>query len=186
MSFDTDKFISEIQSRKAIWDLQSEEYANRDLKKKQWEEIVELFGGEELSDEEKKTQVIESQSFQEEQDEDRMFLMSLLSSFRAIPEHKKSAAKIQLISVIESFRSSTQNNIYPNTMWRNFNEYEYERGYFTPEAGRSTAPSQQSRPEAQHYYTLPTSTPSERERPESRFSTVTSNTSQDSDILDLF
>lgn len=69
-----------------------------------------------------------------EQDEDRMFLMSLLSSFRAIPEHKKSAAKIQLISVIESFRSSTQNNIYPNTMWRNFNEYEYERGYFTPEA----------------------------------------------------
>lgn len=57
MSFDTDKFISEIQSRKAIWDLQSEEYANRDLKKKQWEEIVELFGGEELSDEEKKTQV---------------------------------------------------------------------------------------------------------------------------------
>ncbi|CAG4947623.1 unnamed protein product [Parnassius apollo] len=121
-----------------------------------------------------------------EQDEDRMFLMSLLSSFRAIPEHKKSAAKIQLISVIESFRSSTQNNIYPNTMWRNFNEYEYERGYFTPEAGRSTAPSQQSRPEAQHYYTLPTSTPSERERPESRFSTVTSNTSQDSDILDLF
>lgn len=33
MSFDTDKFISEIQSRKAIWDLQSEEYANRDLKK---------------------------------------------------------------------------------------------------------------------------------------------------------
>ncbi|CAG5043916.1 unnamed protein product [Parnassius apollo] len=121
------------------------------------------------------------------QDEDRMFLMSLLSSFRAIPEHKKSAAKIQLISVIESFRSSTQNNIlYPNTMWRNFNEYEYERRYFTPEAGRSTAPSQQSRPEAQHYYTLPTSTPSERERPESRFSTVTSNTSQDSDILDLF
>ncbi|KOB75154.1 Uncharacterized protein OBRU01_08173 [Operophtera brumata] len=54
MSFDTDKFISEIQSRKAIWDLQSEEYANRDLKKKQWEEIVELFGGKELSDEEKK------------------------------------------------------------------------------------------------------------------------------------
>ncbi|KAJ8721098.1 hypothetical protein PYW08_006563 [Mythimna loreyi] len=52
MSFDTD--ISEIQSRKAIWDLQSEEYANRDLKKKQWEEIVQLFGSEELSDEEKK------------------------------------------------------------------------------------------------------------------------------------
>lgn len=55
MSFDTDKFILEIQSRKAIWDLQSDDYSNRDLKKKQWEEIVELFGGEGLSDEEKKT-----------------------------------------------------------------------------------------------------------------------------------
>lgn len=53
-AFDTDKFILEIQSRKAIWDLSSDEYSNRDLKKKQWEEIVELFGGEGLPDEEKK------------------------------------------------------------------------------------------------------------------------------------
>lgn len=53
-AFDTEKFIIEIQSRKAIWDLLSDEYSNRDLKKTQWEEIVELFGGEGLLDEEKK------------------------------------------------------------------------------------------------------------------------------------
>lgn len=43
-AFDTDTFILEIQSRKAIYNLLSQEYSNRDLKKKQEEEIVELFG----------------------------------------------------------------------------------------------------------------------------------------------
>lgn len=115
-----------------------------------------------------------------ERDEDRMFLLSLLSSFRKIPEHKKPAAKIQLITIIDSFGTSTPNNIYTNTMWRN-NEYEYERGYFTPEAGSS----QQSRlrPESQNYCTLSTSAPSPHE---SRFSSATSSASQDSEILDLF
>lgn len=53
-AFDTDKFILEIQSRKAIWDLSSDEFSNRDLKKQRWQEIVELFGGEGVPNEKKK------------------------------------------------------------------------------------------------------------------------------------
>lgn len=74
-----------------------------------------------------------------ERDEDRMFLLSLLSYFRKIPEHKKPAAKIQLITMIDSFGTNTPNNLYPNSVWRHYNEYEYDRGYFTPEAESSTA-----------------------------------------------
>lgn len=126
-----------------------------------------------------------------EQDEDRMFLLSLLSSFRKIPDHKKPAAKIQLITMIDSFGTNTPNNVYPNSVWRNYNEFEYERGYFTAEAGSSTARSQTARlrseaPTKQNYYTLPTSVPSPQECSESRVSTATSSASQDSDYLDLF
>lgn len=58
-----------------------------------------------------------------ERDEDRMFLLSLLSSFRKIPEHKKPAAKIQLITMIDSFGTNTPSNVYPNSVWRNYNEF---------------------------------------------------------------
>ncbi|VVC98767.1 unnamed protein product, partial [Leptidea sinapis] len=71
--------------------------------------------------------------------------------------------------MIDSFGTNTPNNVYPNSVWRNYYyEFEYERGYFTPEAGSSTAPSQQlsqtarlcsEAPTQQNYYTLPTSVP---------------------------
>lgn len=48
MAFDTERFISEIECRRAIWDISSEEYSNRDAKRNQWEEIVNSFGGQEL------------------------------------------------------------------------------------------------------------------------------------------
>ncbi|VVC91315.1 unnamed protein product [Leptidea sinapis] len=42
--------------------------------------------------------------------------------------------------MIDSFGTNTPNNVYPNSVWRNYyDEFEYERGYFTPEAGFSTA-----------------------------------------------
>ena len=51
---DTEKFILEIQSRPALWDLTSNDYANRDLKKKNWEELVTIFmDKEDASDREK-------------------------------------------------------------------------------------------------------------------------------------
>lgn len=41
--FDSDLFIDEIQKRPAIWDMESPEYKNKVLKKRNWEEIVEIF-----------------------------------------------------------------------------------------------------------------------------------------------
>ncbi|KAF9405813.1 hypothetical protein HW555_013595 [Spodoptera exigua] len=42
--FDTDLFIDEIQKRPAIWDMESPDYKNKILKKKRnWEEMVEIF-----------------------------------------------------------------------------------------------------------------------------------------------
>lgn len=40
---DVDTFISEIHSRPAIWDLNSDLYSHRNEKVKAWEEICELF-----------------------------------------------------------------------------------------------------------------------------------------------
>jgi len=42
-NFDTEKFIFEVENRPAIWNSASEEYANRILKKKSWEELVDIF-----------------------------------------------------------------------------------------------------------------------------------------------
>lgn len=41
--FDSDLFIDEIQKRPAIWDMESPEYKNKVLKKRNWEELVEIF-----------------------------------------------------------------------------------------------------------------------------------------------
>lgn len=41
--FDTDFFIDEIQKRPAIWDMESPDYKNKVIKKRNWEELVEIF-----------------------------------------------------------------------------------------------------------------------------------------------
>lgn len=43
MDFDVEKFIAEIESRSAIWDMKSTQYRDRLIKMKQWEEIVTLY-----------------------------------------------------------------------------------------------------------------------------------------------
>lgn len=53
-NIDTEQFIIEIESRQALWDTSSQDYSDRDLKKKCWEDIVYLFGGGELTEGEKK------------------------------------------------------------------------------------------------------------------------------------
>lgn len=53
-TFDVEKFILEVEKRPAIWDMSIEDYHDRDLKRKCWEEIVEVIGGTELSVKEKK------------------------------------------------------------------------------------------------------------------------------------
>ncbi|GBP60065.1 hypothetical protein EVAR_7058_1 [Eumeta japonica] len=41
--FDTDLFIDEIQKRPAIWNMESPDYKNKIIKKRNWEEMVEFF-----------------------------------------------------------------------------------------------------------------------------------------------
>ncbi|XP_026736327.1 uncharacterized protein LOC113499922 [Trichoplusia ni] len=54
-NFDTERFIIEIKSRPSIWDNSSSDYSDRDLKKKCWEEVVDLFGEQEQTVEQKKS-----------------------------------------------------------------------------------------------------------------------------------
>ena len=42
-NFDTDLFINEIEKRPSIWDMKSLEYKDRIIKKRSWEEIVNIF-----------------------------------------------------------------------------------------------------------------------------------------------
>lgn len=51
--FDTELFIDEVQKRKCIWDMESEDYKNRVLKRSAWQEIVDVFAKEEDNMEEK-------------------------------------------------------------------------------------------------------------------------------------
>ena len=42
-NFDKERLIVEVNSRIALWDMTAKEYSNRDLKKKSWEELVDIF-----------------------------------------------------------------------------------------------------------------------------------------------
>lgn len=53
MEFDTDKFIIEIQNRPSLWNTKCSDYSDRNVKQREWEEIVQIYGAE-LSSEEKK------------------------------------------------------------------------------------------------------------------------------------
>lgn len=54
-AFDTERFIVEIENRPSLWNISSDDYSNRDLKKKCWEEIVDIFKDkEEMNIQEKK------------------------------------------------------------------------------------------------------------------------------------
>lgn len=53
MEFDTEKFIIEIQERQSLWNTTCSDYSDRNIKQKEWEEVVNIYGAE-LSCEEKK------------------------------------------------------------------------------------------------------------------------------------
>jgi hypothetical protein len=44
-----ERLIIEIQSRPSLWDSSAIDYAHRDFKKRNREELVEIFGGGDLS-----------------------------------------------------------------------------------------------------------------------------------------
>ena len=53
-NMDIDLFIDEIEKRTPIWDMESSDYANRNLKRRSWEEIVEKICKADDSEEKKK------------------------------------------------------------------------------------------------------------------------------------
>lgn len=55
MSFDTERFIIEIQNRPCLWDTSLNDYSDRNLKIKCWDEIVNIFKEkDEMTNQEKK------------------------------------------------------------------------------------------------------------------------------------
>ncbi|GBP12665.1 hypothetical protein EVAR_10313_1 [Eumeta japonica] len=42
--FDTELFIDEVEKRPAIWDIQCDDYSNKIIKNRAWQELVEIFG----------------------------------------------------------------------------------------------------------------------------------------------
>jgi hypothetical protein len=46
LNFDTERFIVEVHSRIVLWDMTTEAYSNRDLKKS-WDELVDIFMNQE-------------------------------------------------------------------------------------------------------------------------------------------
>lgn len=52
---DSEQFILEIEKRPSIWDSSSDIYSNRQAKRKDWEELVDIFSDEGFSNEQKKT-----------------------------------------------------------------------------------------------------------------------------------
>lgn len=54
MSFDTERFICELETRRALWDMSCVDYSNRDIKRILWEEITEIFSTENSTINEKK------------------------------------------------------------------------------------------------------------------------------------
>ncbi|XP_045453130.1 uncharacterized protein LOC123662317 [Melitaea cinxia] len=48
-NFHTELFINEIQKRRSIWDTTSAEHVIKELKKRDWDEIISIFGGNNMS-----------------------------------------------------------------------------------------------------------------------------------------
>lgn len=53
MTFNTKRLILEVKRRKAIWDVTSAEYNDRDLKRQRWKEITNVLCEDNLTELEK-------------------------------------------------------------------------------------------------------------------------------------
>lgn len=53
-SIDSELLINVIQERPAIWDMRSNDYSDKNKRKRSWEEVVILFAKENDTEEEKK------------------------------------------------------------------------------------------------------------------------------------
>ncbi|CAK1604056.1 unnamed protein product [Parnassius mnemosyne] len=180
--FDTDLFIDEIQKRPAIWDMQSPDYKNKILKKRNWEEIVEIFSDCEDNLEKKKlldgTLMKKWKSIRDnylrESKRQKSFHLDLdLPNIRhmelkKVPENRRLTTKIELLNVIKEAQN------YHQSLPLETNHHQYT--YSTPTYSGYTA----ARPSTtQQWSTTPPPPPSS-------WSPSRSASSQDSDNLDLF
>lgn len=55
--FDTEQFILCIKERPALWDMLSDDYSNKQIKQRMWEEVTDLFGGEQINNATEKNQL---------------------------------------------------------------------------------------------------------------------------------
>ena len=51
--FDTERFITEVENRRGLWDLSSNDYSNKDVKRQLWLDLTNIYGGESMEDKEK-------------------------------------------------------------------------------------------------------------------------------------
>ncbi|XP_049782598.1 uncharacterized protein LOC126184267 [Schistocerca cancellata] len=96
MSFDTEKFIQEIERRRAIWDVSCEEYSDRDVKEKKMGGNRKYNVKKQKSNDDGLIDVLqqsialrEERERNQESDSDRLFLISLLEDMKKIPEQRK-------------------------------------------------------------------------------------------------
>ncbi|KAG8299160.1 hypothetical protein J6590_107751 [Homalodisca vitripennis] len=83
--FDTERFILAIKERPSLWNMLLDEYSDKNIKKKMWEEVTLLFGGSGCSNTTEKN---------------KLYL-------KRVPEHLKLSVKRQLMAVLE------QNQVTP-------------------------------------------------------------------------
>lgn len=57
MKFDTETFITEIKKRQSLWNTNCTGYSDRNIKHREWEEVVNIYGAELSSEEKKKLSV---------------------------------------------------------------------------------------------------------------------------------
>ncbi|XP_050677748.1 uncharacterized protein LOC126974334 [Leptidea sinapis] len=123
------------------------------------------------------------------QDYDKMFMLSLLSGYKQIPELLKSKAQIELIQVIDKYKCNPQFTGYgfPNT---SFEHSQGHTGYYTrPRTENYSQPNPSTLEYSQSIYQRQESQP----RPSSSYSTASgdltfphSNESEASGFIELF
>lgn len=136
-------------------------------------------------------QSIKARQEENTQDYDKMFMLSLLSGYKQIPEHLKSKVQIELIQVIDKYKSYP--SVHPQFTRYGFPNTSFEgqdrTGYYTRSGIDNYTELNSSTPGSSRNIFPPQESP---HRPSSSFSTVSdltsppSNESEVSDLIELF
>lgn len=132
-----------------------------------------------------------------EDDNDRLFMLSLVKDFKKIPESAKLTTKMEIINLIHRAQSGRYDPSHYEPMTRHSqptyprssytNHQEYQQGYFTKQSDNGPLATMSCRPSLSRPSELPPPLDSGREEnsiqsPESDYSQA----SQDSEIIETF